>query len=235
MPDRFCRYLLRTTDIEGARSFYTNLLGPDFWSGSVDAGPLPAQAAARGAPSHWLGYIGVDDVVGAKLHFLEHGAAQLGPSPEAGTGHGDCVLRDPFGAMVALTSVPRDHTDGRVAWHLLNVRDEEEAFALYARLFGWTMVDAFDLGPKQGRHITFTWSRSGRAHGGASDLARQPRVHPQWLFFFPTDDLERSLADVRELGGLALPPAETPTGDLVAPCDDPQGAAFALYQLAPSR
>ena len=79
------------------------------------------------------------------------------------------------------------------------------------------------------------WNRSGSARGSATDIARQPHVHPQWLFFFPTVNLEQSLADVRELGGLTLPPTETPAGDLVAPCDDPQGAAFALYQWAPSR
>jgi hypothetical protein len=28
---------------------------------------------------------------------------------------------------------------------------------------------------------------------------------------------------------------QTSSGDLVAPCDDPQGAAFALYQFAPAR
>ena len=66
--------------------------------------------------------------------------------------------------------------------------------------------------------------------GGVADIARLPHVHPQWLFFFRTDSLEQSLARVRDLGGLTLPITATPEGNLLAPCDDPQGAAFALFE-----
>ena len=62
-------------------------------------------------------------------------------------------------------------------------------------------------------------------------MASLPGVHTQWLFFFRTADLETSLAKVRAHGGLTLPAARTPRGDLVAACDDPQGAAFGLYQF----
>jgi predicted enzyme related to lactoylglutathione lyase len=55
-------------------------------------------------------------------------------------------------------------------------------------------------------------------------------VHAQWLYFFRTMDLDRALARVRELGGLTLPPSTTPDGHFLAACDDPQGAAFGLYQ-----
>lgn len=112
MPNRFVRYQLRTTDVDAAHSFYRELLGDGFWRDGVDVGPLPARAAARGAPSHWLGYIGVDDVVGAELRFISHGATQLGPG----------LLRDPFGALVGLTSDANPPQDHPVARHLLHTR-----------------------------------------------------------------------------------------------------------------
>lgn len=59
-----------------------------------------------------------------------------------------------------------------------------------------------------------------------------PEVHPQWLFFFQVADIEHALAKVSARGGLALARTQTSSGDIVVPCEDPQGAAFALYQVA---
>ena len=222
MGNRFVRYELRTTDTDSAREFYETLLGPRFWRDAIDVVPLPRQAAARGAPPHWLGHIGVDDVVGTALRFESHSGTQLRPG----------LIRDPFGALVALTATSQILEDDRVAWHVLHTRDERRSFSLYADLFGWEPVEALDLGPRLGRHQTFAWSASGATVGSTADTARMPHVHPQWLFFFRTPDLARSLATVRSLGGLAFEATETPSGDLVAPCDDPQGAAFALFSTA---
>ena len=98
-------------------------------------------------------------------------------------------------------------------------------------LFGWTPREAFDLGPGRGRHVNFSWGPDGGTVGSVSNLATLPGIHPQWLFFFETDDLERSVATVRRLGGLALPAVEMPGGARAAPCDDAQGAAFGLYEI----
>jgi uncharacterized protein len=220
MSNQFIRYELRTTDVDAARAFYDELLGSRFLKDSIDVAPLPKQAAARGAPPHWLGHVGVDDVVGTVLRFVSHGATQLGPA----------LIRDPSGALVAFSENAPITPDDRVAWHVLHSRDEARALSIYCDLFDWTPLEFMDLGPQRGRLQLFSWDKSSTAHGATSDAARRPHVHPQWLFFFRTPDLRRSLATVRTLGGLALEATETPDGDLVAPCDDPQGAAFALFQ-----
>lgn len=229
--NRFCRYELRTTDVEAGRAFYRELFGAEFWSAGLDVVPLPPRAAAAGAPSNWVGHIGVDDVVGMMLRFLDCGAKPLGPMPQ-GSDATDAFLRDPFGAVVALSSNTSAPEVQRVAWHLLSARDEMQAFAVYSALFGWVALETHDLGMLGGRHVTFAWDRADRPVGSASDVARLPHVHPQWLFFFRTEHLGASLAQVRELGGLTQPPTQTATGDLVAACDDPQGAAFGLYEMA---
>ncbi len=79
----FSRFTLRTTDVTAARAFSASILG----DGSLDIVPLPAEAAARGAPAHWLGHLGVDDVEGMAHAFVARGATRLGPSrlaPETG-------------------------------------------------------------------------------------------------------------------------------------------------------
>jgi predicted enzyme related to lactoylglutathione lyase len=227
--NRFCHYQLRTTDVDAARAFYSGLLGAHFWEDSVSVEGLPVQAAARGKPPHWLGYIGVDDVVGMTHRFVQSGATQLGPSTPTGN-DARAILRDPFDAILALMPASPAPKANRVRWHLLSARDEALAFGLYAKLLGWTSLQALDLGPERGRHVTFTWDGTTEAVGSTSNLARLPHVHPQWLFFFPTQNLDESLARVRAAGGLTLPVVATAEGNLVAACDDPQGAAFGLYQ-----
>jgi predicted enzyme related to lactoylglutathione lyase len=230
MPmNRFCRYELRTSDVDDGERFYRELFGADFWGNGIDVVPLPAQAAARGAVPHWLGHISTQDVVRTALRFAAVGATHLGPPPSAGASR--AIMRDPLGAVVATTSECEPSGSQRVSWHLLNARDESHAFSVYAGLFGWVSAGTADLGPGLGRHMMFAWPGTTEAVGSTADLARLPHIHAQWLFFFRTEDLAASLAKVQVLGGLTLPSSRTPTGDLVAPCDDPQGAAFGLYQV----
>ena len=207
------------------------MFGEGFWGDGVEVAPLPAAAAARGVPGYWLGHIGVEDVVPPMYRFLEAGATRLGPPPADGRDDAGVVLNDPFGAKLALMpSRSTPHVD-RVAWHLLSTRDETQAIELYAGILGWTPLDHQDLG-ERGRHVTFTWDGSRSPVGSACDIARRPHVHAQWLYFFRVPDLDASLARVRELGGLTLPATTTPEGARVAACDDPQGAAFGLFQDA---
>jgi predicted enzyme related to lactoylglutathione lyase len=215
--------------VDSARTFYQELLGEDFWGDGIEVGPLPPQAAARGAPPHWLGHVAVDDVVDALHRCIQSGATPLGAMPQGAAASG-AIIRDRFGALVGMTSEDRLRRAERVAWRLLSVRDEIEALTSYSALFGWVSRESLDLGPQRGRHVTFAWDRTGVAAGSVANIARLPHVHPQWLFFFRTENLERSLDVVRALDGLTLQQTESAAGDPVAPCDDPQGAAFALYQ-----
>ncbi|MFY0540736.1 VOC family protein [Nannocystis pusilla] len=87
----FCWYELRTTDPAAARTFYVDAVGLVVAAGDArwrlrSDGPelgefatLPAQAAARGAPAHWLGHLAVADVPAAVQRFVALGASPLGP------------------------------------------------------------------------------------------------------------------------------------------------------------
>lgn len=225
---RFCRFELRTRDVEAARAFYTAVLG----AGSRDITPLPEQAAARGAPPHWLGYIGVDDVERTASAFVERGASRLGPTRPAADGGEVAILRDPGGAVLALSTRSSDGGCDDVVWHVLNTSDVERALANYGELFGWHLTGRLDLG-SVGVYHEFAW-RPGRASVGAMvDVAGRPGVHPHWLFHSGVAALEPALVEVRAGGGAAIGPIVLPGGERIAVCDDPQGAAFALLERPP--
>jgi predicted enzyme related to lactoylglutathione lyase len=227
---RFCRYELRTTDVNAAQAFYADVVGAQLWGSDVSLAPLPERAAAQGAPAHWLGHIGVRDVEATAGRVVALGGQQLGPLQRGTDGSSHAVLRDPFGAVMAVSCETVALRGAPVAWHLLHTQDHERAFALYAALFGWTATEGLDLGPEMGCHQGFAWDESGQNMGSVANTARLPHIHPHWLFFFRVADIEDSLARVRARGGNVLGPMRAWSGDLVAPCVDPQGAAFALYR-----
>jgi predicted enzyme related to lactoylglutathione lyase len=249
---RFRHYELRTTELNGARAFYAEVLGPEFWGADVSLIALPERAAARGAPPHWLGQIAISEhpaaaqpalagieaaaqqlVARGAQQLVARGAQQLGPVHRAHDGVELAVLRDPFGAVLALRpEVPSAQADTRVAWHELHTRDFEQAFTWYGAQFGWAPRERLDLGPELGAHQTFAWGGSGPSAGGISNGARLPHIHPQWLFCFRVADLDTALANARARGGRMLHPIQTAHGDLLAAGDDPQGAAFGLCQPA---
>lgn len=227
MSSRFCRYELRTTNVDGATEFYAALFGRR----DLIIRELPVGARARGAPAHWLGYLSTVEAGGsivALQRWNAHGAMPIG----ARVGNG-AVVRDPGGAVLALTD--RDElVDAGVALHILQTPHASRAAQIYVELFGWALTERIELGVN-GSFQQFAW-RAGEPNAGAiGDIAGRPGVHPQWQFFFGVRSLDAALARVPELGGTVLGPTELPDGRRVAACDDPQGAAFGLVEQGPRR
>ena len=229
---KFCRFELRTTDAAGARAFYARLFGHDR---SV-VRPLDEQALARGARPHWLGNLGVANVERATAAFMERGATQLGPARPTVDGGTAVVLRDPGGAVVALSTPPLASRDAEVnvTWHVLNTNDAARATENYCQLFGWEATENVDSGAF-GVLRYFAWSAGGPRVGVIADIAARPGVHAHWLFAFDVPALEPAVAITRAAGGVVLDPVVLPGGDRLFVCDDPQGAAFALREHPPSR
>ncbi|WP_164014145.1 VOC family protein [Pyxidicoccus trucidator] len=239
----FVSYDLRTTDVDGAQAFYVGLMG---WqvqrsgdsrvlcAGEQRVGELmalPERARAQGAPAHWLGHIGVDDVEASARRFVALGGQVLGPVQQPAPGQRVAVIRDAQGAVFAMSSGRSGVGLGAVGWHELNTTDREHAASCYSELFGWRMTGTLELGPEVGTYQLFTWECAGRDVGGLVNTARLPSIHTHWLFYLTVADLEASVEKVRALGGRVLNgPMQVPGGDRVAQCEDAQGAAFALHQ-----
>jgi predicted enzyme related to lactoylglutathione lyase len=227
---RFFDYVLRTSDVAAARAFYATVLGND----DAEVFLLHEQAVARGARPHWLGHIGVGDVDAAASAFAARGATPLGPKWVNPQGLEAAVLRDPGAAIVSLAKpAPRsssaDVSGPDVAWHALSTPDVERAKANYGELLGWAFKEPVEL-DGVGMVHPFAWQLDGAAVGSLSDIATRPGVHPHWLFHFRVASLDSALEAVRVGGGSVIGPLVLPSGDRVAVCDDPQGAAFALFE-----
>lgn len=225
-PAPLSRFILRTTDVAAATAFYDAVIGRR-GDGVL---PLHEAALARGARPHWLGHVRVSELGGAEAvaaRFVERGATRLGPGP----GVADFViLRDPGGAIVALTDATGGSAAG-VVWHQLNTQRPAAAVENYAALFGWSFGEKLDLGPL-GRHQRFAFG-SGEANAGlVSDVEGRPNVHSHWLYFFSVPSLDVAVARVKEHGGIVLGPLVLPNGVRIAACDDPQGAAFGMIEAA---
>ena len=226
---RFVRYQLRTTDVGAARAFYDSILG----TRDNDVVTLPAEAIARGAVPHWLGHLAVDDVEQTVAAFIARGAMKLGPSRVAANGEPAAIVRDPGGAIVAITT--RDASTpvrDDIAWHGLNTATGGRAGEDYGALVGWAFTERSDLGA-HGVFRKFGWQRDGASVGSMGDIAGRAGVHPHWLFQFRVESIEPAIVKVRAAGGIVLEPMTLPNGDRVVVCDDPQVAAFGLRACAP--
>jgi uncharacterized protein len=228
----FCRFELRTTDAVAARSFYTSIFGHD----RATIWPLHEQALARGARPHWLGSLSAQDVERTTAAFVERGAVRLGPTMARGDGSQAAIVRDPGGAVVAISTPPlAGEKEGViVGFYVLHTQDVARATSNYCQLFGWGLAERLELG-EHGVLQQFAWQAGGAPVGAMADVAARPGVHPHWLFFFDVDVLETAMATTRAAGGVVLESAVLPSGDRFCVCDDPQGVAFALRERRPSK
>jgi predicted enzyme related to lactoylglutathione lyase len=220
---RFVRYALRTTDAPAARAFYDAVLG----ARHHEIVPLHEEAIARGAPSHWLGCLGVDDVERVATAFAARGATRLGPTQTTPRGTLG-VVRDPGGAVVGLFHGPAVAPED-ITWRLLHTNDLSRAQAGYEALFGWTRGATHDLG-EHGVLNDFSFTAGEPAAGAMLSIAGRPGRHAHWLFHFRVDVFDAAVAEVRARGGLVVGVFHPPDGRRVAVCDDPQKAAFALRE-----
>lgn len=227
----FFQVTLRTSAVDAARRFYEAILGGQ----SLDVVKLHEQAVARGALPHWLGFIEVGDVDRATAAFVERGAAPLGAKWVNPVGLEASVIRDPGGALVALAKPPPGDAAPRlgpqVAWCALNTSDPARAQANYGALFGWAFGPTEEL-ERLGPFVPFAWKTGGPPVGSVSGLEGRPNVHPHWLFHFRVGELGAALDVVRAGRGTVLGPFTGPGGGQLAVCEDPQGAAFGLFQAA---
>lgn len=231
----FCRYALRTTDVEGAQRFYQQAVGIELpvedSASFLELWPLHERARARGAPPHWLGHVAVTDIEHTLDQMVQLGSERLGPTVYAADGTPFATLRDPFGAVVAVRATSERAKRPPVGWHQLHTSDVEGAWRFYSGLFSWRSKGRWEVVDPVGGHWLFGWNEAGQATGSMANTGRWPGVHQHWLFHLSVDSVSAVMARVRGEGGQAQGPFELPGGGRLAACEDPQGAAFGLVQV----
>lgn len=248
---KFVWYDAMTTDVSAAAAFYSAVVG---WT-AADSGmpgqsytilshgetmvaglmPTPDDVAAAGEKPRWLGYIGVDDVDAyAKKVEAAGGSIHKPPTDIPDIGR-FAVAADPHGALfylfTPLGGTPAEPTPmgtpGHVSWQELMAGDLDQDWAFYSGLFGWSKVDALDMG-EHGIYQTFSYGAGQQAIGGM--MTRGPETpSPTWRFYFGVEGIDAAVARTAENGGtITFGPVQVPGGDWVVMGVDPQGAQFCL-------
>lgn len=242
---------LMTTDIEGAKRFYSDVIGwkTEQWKDgdpnmpytmwSVDGESLgglmalPEEARKAGAPPHWMAYTVVEDVDASANKARELGGQVHLPPTDIPTVGRFAVLADPQGATFAIfrpagdMNPPPDKV-GQFSWAELNTTDYEAAWKFYSELFGWKHRSSMDMGP-MGTY--FMWNDpTEKTKGGMSNVAKAMNVPAHWLHYITVDDCDATAKKIAEKGGKVMNgPMDIPGDDRIAQCQDPQGGFFAIY------
>jgi predicted enzyme related to lactoylglutathione lyase len=246
-----CWAAVATSNVEASRAFYSALFGWEFADGrfALD-GRAVAGVRDRGqGPAAWLMSVSTDDadqvtqvVEGAR------GRVRAAPQP-AGPGLPDTVApagpaegtaaiySDPAGAVFSVwqrgtfggAQVAME--PGAICWYELATPDLAGADDFYSTVFGWRVHEA-ESAPGD---PYFEFRHNDDAVAGLLPIdhrfpSRDTPAH--WTVCFMVDDCAQSCDRAADLGGIVARKPMTVATGWYARLSDPQGAHFAIIELA---
>lgn len=250
-PNTFCWPELATSDPDGAKKFYGELLGWQTQDAPIDENTvytmglykgrnvagmykMHKQQADMGVPPHWLSYISVEDADATAKKAKELGANAVVEPMDVFTIGRMAVITDPTGAMFALWQ-PKEHIGSQLAnepgsfcWNELHTNDVDKAGSFYTNLFGWS------ADPQETPNGVYTTFMNGEDMGaGMMEIAPEwGNVPPNWMVYFAVTNCDQSYEKVIKLGGKSItPPMDIPQVGRFAVVQDPQGAVFSVIAL----
>jgi uncharacterized protein len=111
---------------------------------------------------------------------------------------------------------------GKLVHFELPVQDVDRAKRFWGGVFDW------EFGESAMPDLAYYMVRTGEDQGGAV-LASETRASAP-IVYFDSDDIDASIAKVRELGGTSEDKMPIPHVGWFAHCEDPDGIAFSLFQ-----
>jgi predicted enzyme related to lactoylglutathione lyase len=238
---------LWTSDVEGSRTFYSELFGWEAQEPSAEFGgyfmftrngvPVAGGMGAMGdmvANDAWKIYLATDDLAKTLQTAEGQGARIIAPSMAVADLGTQAGLIDPTGAALAawqpgtFPGFTVIDEPGAPSWFELFTRDYAAAVEFYRAVFRWdtNVVSATD----EFRHTTMRDPDGEAELAGIMDVAPYPadRFPVGWTIYWEVADVDTSVAEVKTLGGrIVLDPEDTPYGR-VAMATDPSGASFKL-------
>ncbi|HEY6638564.1 MAG TPA: VOC family protein [Solirubrobacterales bacterium] len=252
-PGEFCWVSLATTDVDGATTFYRELLGVD-WEpapgsseetggygffvkdGKQIGGMGPTQQ--EGQPSAWSSYIKVEDADATAEKVNEAGGQVVfGPVDLPNESGRVAMLQDPTGAFVWINQQQKHpgaelvNEPGSWTWNNLLTRDLEVAKSFYGQVFGWTAIHNEEAPPG-----ILMWQVEGQrwpeGMGGlmeiSDDLPGDTPAH--WQVYFIVENADRAIEQATSGGAkLGFGPIDVPVARL-ATLVDPQGAVVSIME-----
>jgi predicted enzyme related to lactoylglutathione lyase len=250
-PSRFVWHDLMTSDVPAAVRFYTTLFG--WTTKEMKGGPVPYTMISAGgrdiggmaklpspqAPTHWAGYLDVENVDAVCDKAVQMGGKLLMPPQDIPGGGRFAFLSDPQGAVMApmrpSQPMPERKPNERPAvgtfcWDELMTSDVAAATKFYKTLFHWSATEV-DMG-QMGTYTLFQRTPGEKGSNAAGMMKKPPEAPVSfWLHYVEVGDVDASARKVKELGGqVHMQPMDIPNIGRFAVCADPMGASFALFK-----
>jgi len=236
-PGTFSWADLSTTDTDGAKAFYTGLLGWDTEDNPIPDGgvytmllkggkPVGALSGTQqeGQPLAWNSYVTVESADDSAAAANEHGGTVVMEAFDVMDVGRMALVQDPTGALFAVweprasIGARRVNEPGALTLNQLNTSDPERAQEFYSGVFGWRFEQV-----AEGDQPYWGIYNGDRLNGG---MMEQPP--DSWLVYFGSEDVDADAERIRELGGqLMVEPMPVPGGRILVAAD-PQGAVFGL-------
>ncbi|MEU6181395.1 VOC family protein [Streptomyces coeruleorubidus] len=234
------------SDLEGAKSFYGDVLGWTFAEASTEFGnytqayangkavaavvpPMPGQEGQ----SQWCLYFAARDAAATAARIRDHGGEVLMEPMQVGDFGTMCLARDPggvvFGVWQAGTHEGFDTMaePGAYTWAEVFTREPEKSDTFFPAVFSYRqkeMEDEMDF------RIYDLGERSVLGRMKMTDDF-PPEVPPYINVYFAVENCDDAVAKATKLGGvLRFGPMDTPFGRF-ASLSDPQGANFSVIDI----
>jgi predicted enzyme related to lactoylglutathione lyase len=236
---------LTTTDIEGAKSFYSSLFGwnydampmsPDMTyymatvNGDTVAGLAQQPPEMAGMPPVWGTYIAVDSADTTATKVVEAGGSLLFPPDDVPGAGRMLIAKDNRGTVIGFWEA-KGHIGSRVVgdpgaiiWNELQVDDVAAALPFYKTVVGLESETApfGDMGDYtqfmlNGKSVAGAWKKT------------MPEEPNNWAVYFSVTDTDATVTKTQKLGGKVIAPAfNIPEVGRMAVLSDPQGAVFCI-------
>ena len=239
---------LWTSDVEGSRKFYCELLGweaqeanPEFGgyfmftrAGVPVAGGMGDMGPDMPAQNVWKIYLDTDDIAKTLAVAEAEGAQTISPTMAVADLGTQAVLIDPTGAHLGTWQAGTFpgftvlDAHGAPSWFELHTRDHASAVDFYRTAFHW---DTDVVGDTDEFRYTVMREPGGEGQlAGIMDAsAWLPDGAPsQWTLYWEVDDAEAAVAQVKVLGGSVIADVENTPYGRIATVADPAGAQFRL-------
>jgi len=115
---------------------------------------------------------------------------------------------------------------GTIVHFELPSADADRAAAFWSGLFGWS------IGGSVMEEFDYRMFQAAENQGGA--VMPSEKAGSGLIVYFDTNDIDGSIARVRELGGSADDKQPVPSMGWFASCRDTEGNSFSLWQHDPS-
>ncbi|WP_329381969.1 VOC family protein [Streptomyces sp. NBC_01351] len=242
-------------DVEGAKSFYGDVLGWTFGEASSEYGNY-TQAYSDGkavaavvppmpgvdAPSQWCLYFASPDAAATATKVTSAGGEVLMGPMQVGTFGSMVIAKEPSGAVFGVWQ-PGDHKGfekmgeaGAYAWAEVFTREPAKADEFLPKVFpyGSQQMDAGDDPEMEGMDFkVFSLGGPENAVLGRMKMDDDfpPEVPPYIQVYFAVPNCDEAVTKAKALGGkLHFGPMDSPFGRFAAVTDQ-QGAAFAVIDL----